>query len=225
MPKLKPATQVARREHILDAAERCFARSGFHRTTMQDICREAGVSPGALYLYFASKEELIAGISERDRSELAEQLKELAATDDLIAALTRIAEHYAIEEARDKRVLCMEIAAESTRNPAVSEIFRGTDRYVIDSFAQVFAEARDAGKIAPAFEPQILAQIIVMLGDGLFWRRAVDPDFDGKAIVPALMEVVSKLIHPVSARAASVEARKTPNRRTNQSQVNGARRS
>lgn len=214
MPKLKPSTQAARREHILDAAEQCFARAGFHRTTMQDICRQAQVSAGALYVYFASKEELIAGISERDRSELAEQLEELAATDDLMEAFTRIAEHYAVEEPRDKRVLCMEIAAESTRNPAVSEIFRCTDRYVMDSFAQVFAEARDAGKIDPAFEPQILAQIIVMIGDGLFWRRAVDPDFDGEAMVPVLMEVVSKLIHPVSARAASAKAGKSPNRRT-----------
>ena len=62
MPKLKPDTQRARREHILDAAEHCFARAGFHRTTMQDICKEAGVSPGALYVYFDSKEALIAGI-------------------------------------------------------------------------------------------------------------------------------------------------------------------
>ena len=63
MPKLKPDTQRARREHILDAAEQCFARAGFHRTTMQDICRDAAVSPGALYVYFASKEDLIAGIT------------------------------------------------------------------------------------------------------------------------------------------------------------------
>ena len=74
MPKLKPEVQTARREHILDAAERCFARAGFHRTTMHDICKEAGVSPGALYVYFDSKEALIAGISERDRAEFAERL-------------------------------------------------------------------------------------------------------------------------------------------------------
>ena len=45
MPKLKPDTQRARREHILDAALTCFARGGFHATTMQAICHEADVSP------------------------------------------------------------------------------------------------------------------------------------------------------------------------------------
>ena len=68
MPKLKPDVQRARSEHILDAAERCFVRAGFHRTSVHDICKEAGVSPGALYVYFDSKEALIAGISERDRA-------------------------------------------------------------------------------------------------------------------------------------------------------------
>lgn len=210
MPKLKPATQAARREHILDAAERCFARSGFHRTTMQDICREAQVSPGALYLYFASKEELIAGISERDRSNLAGQLTELASADDLIAALRRVAEHYSIEEPWHKRVLCMEIAAESTRNPAVGEIFRSVDRYVVDSFAQLFTQAREAGKIDPAMEPRLLAQMIVLIGDGLFWRRAVDPDYDAEAMLPAIMELVSKLINPVSDRVPSAEPANDP---------------
>ena len=81
MPKLKPDTQRARREHILDAAEHCFANSGFHRCTMQDICREAGVSPGALYVYFSSKEALIAGIAERDRADFAARFDALAGAE------------------------------------------------------------------------------------------------------------------------------------------------
>lgn len=206
MPKLKPATQAARREHILDAAERCFARSGFHRTTMQDICKEAQVSAGALYLYFSSKEDLIAGISERDRAQLAERLTDVKTADDLVSALGRLARHYALEDPQYKRVLSIEIAAESTRNPAVGEIFRSVDRYVIESFERIFAETKQAGKIEPAFDPHLLAQLIVLLGDGLFWRRAVDPDYDAEAMLPVLIEVVAKLINPVPDRALPARA-------------------
>src|ERR1044072_6668446 len=59
--------QADRRFEILEAAQTCFARSGFHQTSMQEICTEAGMSPGNLYRYFRSKEEIIAGIAERDR--------------------------------------------------------------------------------------------------------------------------------------------------------------
>ena len=52
--------QAERRARILDAAERCFVRSGFHRTTMQDVAAEAKMSPGNLYRYFPSKGELFA---------------------------------------------------------------------------------------------------------------------------------------------------------------------
>ena len=87
MPKLKPDTQRARRDAILDAAELCFARSGFHRCTMQAICKEAGISPGALYVYFASKEDLIAGLAERDRGAFQERFAPLGDANDILNAL------------------------------------------------------------------------------------------------------------------------------------------
>src|ERR1700742_4696234 len=59
MPRLTEANRAAKRAEILAAARRCFARDGFHQTAMPDIAREAGVSVGAPYRYFASKEELI----------------------------------------------------------------------------------------------------------------------------------------------------------------------
>ena len=60
-----------RRSQILDAAEQCFARAGFHRTTMQDVAGEAGMVPGNLYRYFPSKDALILALIERDRAEIA----------------------------------------------------------------------------------------------------------------------------------------------------------
>src|SRR6476469_7908383 len=62
-----------RRSAILSAAQTCLARSGLHQTSMQEICSQAGMSPGNLYRYFRSKEDIIAGIAERDRAETAQQ--------------------------------------------------------------------------------------------------------------------------------------------------------
>jgi AcrR family transcriptional regulator len=201
MPKLKPDTQRARREHILDAAEICFARSGFHRTTMHDICREAAVSPGALYVYFSSKEALIAGIAERDRTKLAGELKELSQAPDLLAALAKLGEHYTVEEPQHKRVLCLEIGAEATRNPVVGEIFRSVDTFCLESFGELFARARAEGKIAPALDTATIAEIIAVIGDGLFWRRAVVPGFDAKTLIPAITDLVRTLLNPIETEA------------------------
>ncbi|WP_418955784.1 TetR/AcrR family transcriptional regulator [Streptomyces tritici] len=54
----------ARRRQILDGAARCFARNGFHATSMQDVFTEVGLSAGAVYRYFNGKEALIAAISQ-----------------------------------------------------------------------------------------------------------------------------------------------------------------
>jgi AcrR family transcriptional regulator len=207
MPKLKPATQQARRENILDAAERCFARAGFHGTTMQDICREAGVSAGALYVYFASKEALIDGIAERDRNKLAGELAELAEAEDLLAALQRLGEHYTVEEPHHKRLLMIEIGAESTRNPNVGEIFRSTDQFCKESFERLFERARADGRIAPSLDIRTIAQVLAVIGDGMFWRRAVDPNFDAKAVMPVLTGLLATLINPVNHHgSASAQA-------------------
>src|SRR5215475_15010586 len=65
MPKVKPATLAARRDEILEAAELCFARQGFHQTTISDVIRESGLSAGCIYTHFAGKEDLIQAIGER----------------------------------------------------------------------------------------------------------------------------------------------------------------
>ena len=104
MPKLKAETQQARRRHILDAAKRCIARRGLHGTSMQDICRQAGVSPGALYVYFASKEALIAAICDGERQEFAERLEALASAGDFMRGLRALGQEYVrTDRAKDHR--------------------------------------------------------------------------------------------------------------------------
>jgi AcrR family transcriptional regulator len=202
MPKLKPAIQQARRDHILDAAEQCFARAGFHRTTIQDICREAGISPGALYVYFGSKEALIAGICERDRAAFAERLAALADAPDFLAALKELGEHYFVRQPAYKSQLCLEIGVESTRNPHIGEIHHSVDAFIRTGFERLFRRMKDEGRIAPDLDIPTLAAVLSVIGDGLFWRRVVDPAFDGRTLVPATVGVLAGLLKPVPPASA-----------------------
>lgn len=198
MPKLKPGTESQRRDAILDAAEQCFSRAGFHRTTMQDICKEAAVSPGALYTYFASKEDLIAGLCERDRSDFTTRFQEFAQAPDLLSALDRIANTYFVDDPIHKRRIVVEMGIEATRNPRVAEAFHATDRYCLNAFETLFARLRDDGRIAPTLDVHSLAQVFHLIGDGLNWRRAVSPDFDGQALLPSVLHLAQLLINPLS---------------------------
>lgn len=194
MPKLKPDTQRARREHILDAAEHCFARAGFHACTMQDICKEASVSPGALYVYFSSKEALIAGIAERNRADFAARFADLAESADVVQSLNSLARHYFVDEPAHKHLMCIEIGMESTRNPQVGDIYRSVDEFCSASFEALFERLKAEGRINPELDVISLTRVFEIIGDGLFWRRATDPNFDAARTIPAVMRTIETLL-------------------------------
>ena len=77
MPKLKPADLENRRQEIISSARACFLRNGFHRTTTDEICREASITPGGLYHYFAGKNEIISAVIEHSAHEVIDQLREM----------------------------------------------------------------------------------------------------------------------------------------------------
>lgn len=202
MPKLRPETQAARREHILDVALQCFARSGFHRTTMQDICKAAKVSPGALYLYFDSKEALIAGLVERDRDEFAERFALVAQAPDFLAALNTLAVQYFSDEPSYKRLFVIEMKIEATRNPRIAEIVDRVDEYCRCAFADLFRRLEAEGRIAPRVDVDTLVQVFDVIGDGMFWRRAMHPTFDVAGVLPPVTGMLRDLINPVETKVA-----------------------
>jgi TetR/AcrR family transcriptional repressor of nem operon len=63
VPRTQPAD--VRREQLLDAAERLLLEHGLRATTVADVAREAGVAKGTMYLYFRSRDELLAGLRSR----------------------------------------------------------------------------------------------------------------------------------------------------------------
>src|SRR5690606_26473523 len=70
-----------RRQQILDAARRCFARRGFHQTTMSDILHESELSAGAVYGYFRGKDEIIAAIAQGFVGETARLIEPVAQSE------------------------------------------------------------------------------------------------------------------------------------------------
>ncbi len=197
MPKLKPETHTARRDHILDAAERCFAEAGFHRSTMNDICRRASVSPGALYVYFDSKEALIAGLAERDRAEFAEQLSLVERAPDVLAAFSAMGDFYLNPDRTYKCRLGVEIGLEATRNPKIGEIFWRFDREVRQSLERLFQRLSDEGRIAPALAIDAVTSAFMVIADGIFWRHTVHPHaFTAEAAMPVALELIRQLLNP-----------------------------
>ena len=78
----------ARRRQILDGAARCFARNGFHATSMQDVLKEVDLSAGAVYRYFSGKEELIGAIVAEVLGSIREAFEEAARQHSASAART-----------------------------------------------------------------------------------------------------------------------------------------
>jgi TetR/AcrR family transcriptional regulator, repressor for uid operon len=198
VPKLTDEQQAHRRTHILDAAERCFSSHGFHRSTMQMICREAGISAGALYLYFSSKEALIEGLTERDREQIMARFAEAGGSQDFMQMIEAMLRTCILAQPTHKARLCIEIGAEATRNPAIAASMLRFDQSIRGSLLQLLRQAVATGRIAPVAPLDDVVLALALIGDGLFWRRAVDPDHDGERALPHVLAMVAALVRPVA---------------------------
>jgi AcrR family transcriptional regulator len=72
MPKISDERKAERREQILDGAQRAFARYGFERATVSRLERETGLSRGAIFNYFGSKDDLFIELCRRDNQRLSD---------------------------------------------------------------------------------------------------------------------------------------------------------
>ncbi len=186
--------QQDRREEILEAARRCFARMGFHQTSMQQICLEAGMSPGNLYRYFPSKEAIMAGIAERDRAEVGAELAKAQEAADFFGTLEVLAQHHLVERSMDDVGLCAEMVAESRRNPTIGRIMRDFDVEVRTQLTAMLRAARERGDVSPDVNIDDVITTIILFADGVWWRRAVHPDFDPAPTVPVFMNIMRYML-------------------------------
>ncbi len=99
--------------------------------------------------------------------------------------------------------MCIETGLESTRSVRVGEIHRSVDGFIRSSFEQLFQRMIDEGRIRPRHDAAALARVFMVIGDGLFWRSAVDREFDMAKTIPDVVEVIRQLLNPVEEIAGS----------------------
>lgn len=186
-----------RRREILAAAGDCFARKGFHQTSIADICAAAGMSPGSLYRHFRSKDEIIAAMVEAERRESAALVAALAGQPDLVAGLRATFDAVLASFADPgTNALHAEVTAEALRNPAVAAAVRASDTATLDALTAVVRQAQKAKAIDRTLDPAATAELLVALSDGLWWRQAMRPDADPHRHATTVATLLRRLLTP-----------------------------
>jgi TetR/AcrR family transcriptional regulator, transcriptional repressor of aconitase len=201
MPRVSRDYLDRRRDEIVAAALRCFAREGFHRTTMQDIVAESGLSPGALYRYFAAKDELIAAIAARHHAVELALLRDAAgrgdvgeALGDLVRAfLTRLSD----PAEQEWRRVTVQLWGEALRSPSVMRVVR-------EGLDEPLAALAKLLRRIPGVDADATARLCASLFQGLVLQQAWDPKLD----VAAYARAAEALIDAFTAARGAARARR-----------------
>lgn len=186
-------SQIAseQRTRILEAARRCFVRSGFHRATMQDVAAEAGMSAGNIYRYFKSKDDVVAALCALDRAGIAASFADLADQPDPLAAFIAIGERHLVQESRDQAILALDLWAESARSARIDQICREFDADIRRWIGSFLGRMAANGQAVPDLDVARLVDLLVCIGDGLLARKAREAGFDPTPHLAQIADLVS----------------------------------
>jgi AcrR family transcriptional regulator len=165
MPRVSQSYLDSRRAQILDAAIVCFARQGFHRATMQDIVRESKLSPGAIYNYFAGKNEIVEAIALGRHAKEHALISEARKAPTLVAALQQIRDAFfgplRDPKERLRRRVGIQLWAESQRNPPILKLVRrgiGQPRTLLTA---IIVDAQRRGEISKKINAEAVARLLI----------------------------------------------------------------
>lgn len=186
---------------ILDAAKKCFVRSGFRGASMHDICREADMSPGALYRYFPSKESIIEAIAEADRLEDAKILSTMSANPDVLEGLVEaIMAHIRHVHESGFSPLFTEIRAEGMRNNAVKHCCDASMKQAYDGFRAYLQGGIKDGQIDPQQDLDALMAMFMAIGEGLILNDLPSQGVSMEAIEQLIRNALKANLRPLPRR-------------------------
>lgn len=193
MPKVLPEYLELRRQQILDASANCFARRGFHPTTMQDICKEADLSPGAVYRYFPSKESIIQAMCDRGQNSNAEAIQEASAKENTLDIFTELLQKFFVEldslRTQAECALNLELIVEAPRNEHIREWLTNNLDITRALFVKLVERAQAKGEIDPSLQPDSVAQFMIAVYHGFITQKLVNPNIDVHAYAAVAMSL------------------------------------
>lgn len=182
---------------IMDAARKCFVHSGFRGASMHEICREADMSPGALYRYFPSKESIIEAIAEADRQADQMVLATMINGPTLIDGFVRAAlGHFAMVRERGMAPLFTEIRAESMRNETVREACMKNECQITEAFHAFLSYGITRGEIDPILDLDAIVPMILAIGEGIIMGDLAEKGVTEDKIEIALRAILQAVLRP-----------------------------
>jgi AcrR family transcriptional regulator len=187
MPRVSDDHLAARRDQIIDAATARFAANGFQATGMADVIAASGLSAGAVYRYFRSKDELIEAIVERVLGQAAGRFEQLLAEDDApapaeaVATAVDLVATIAGRGPVDLTRVAVQAWAEALRNPSVHGVATHAYRTIRGYFAEVARRAQVTGRLPRDADPEQAAAAMLSLVLGFLLQRLLLEDVPAAA--------------------------------------------
>ena len=182
MPKVTEDYLDQRRQQIIDAAFRCFARKGFHQATMRDIYAEAGLSAGAIYHYFSSKEEIIKASFIFDYQRGLPLFQQAAEDPDPLSAISRLLDFFyaGLESAAALGADRVNIQgwAEALVNPQLLPPLRESLQAFREELSKLVRRGQAIGVVNPILDPEAVGEVILSSYFGLYLQKAFQPELD-----------------------------------------------
>lgn len=196
MPKVSDAHLAARRDQILDAAVRSFAVDGFQATSMSDIVRASGMSAGAVYRYYPSKDDLIAAVADRVMAAAAAVVQQLLAEEraphpaEVVAALVTMADRIASAGEVDVSRVAVQAWAEALRNDRIRAIAATAYGSLRAHLETACRRSMEAGDLPAHLDPAVAAQVLFSLVPGYLLQRLLLGDVSADTYGATLLTVL-----------------------------------
>ncbi len=166
---------VDRREQILRAAMVCFAKCGFHQTSMHDLSKEAGISVGLIYRYFASKEAVIAAMAEEHKNDLQELLERARTAPTLLDSVEILLTAHCCEDAPQMHAaFVVDLFAEAGRNPSIANLVRDVLDTGMAGVTEVIARAPEMRDAPHGLKARDITELIFATARGSMMRDVLD---------------------------------------------------